>query len=73
MSSSGRVLPQSAPTVARISNMISAEYISASANRYSQAADSAPLSLVAFGSNKLVTLWDTDVCLIISARCPQAL
>lgn len=40
----------------------SVTYISASTNRYNHAADVSPDSLVAFGSSKLVALWDTSVC-----------
>jgi hypothetical protein len=36
-------------------------YVSASTNRYNQAADSSSSSLIAFGSGRLVCLWDVAV------------
>ncbi|KAI0049599.1 WD40 repeat-like protein [Auriscalpium vulgare] len=39
----------------------SLDYVSASANRFNHAADTAPqASLIVFGSGKLIALWDTD-------------
>lgn len=35
-------------------------YISAATNRYCQAADASPSSLVAFGSSSFISLWDTS-------------
>lgn len=46
----------------------SAVLISASANRHSHAADVSPGSLVAFGSNRFVGLWDASVRLEHSAQ-----
>jgi hypothetical protein len=39
----------------------SVEYISASANRFNHTAAASSSSLVAFGSGKLIALWDTQV------------
>lgn len=41
---------------------ISSAYISASTNRHNQAASISFKSLIAFGSSKLVALWDSAVC-----------
>lgn len=41
--------------------IVDAAYISASTNRYSQAADSRN-SLVVYGSSTYIALWDTSVC-----------
>jgi elongator complex protein 2 len=41
---------------------VSVEYISASANRFNRTAAASPgTSIVAFGSGKLVALWDAQV------------
>lgn len=42
---------------------LSTAYIAASTNRYNHTADVSSKSLVAFGSSKLVALWDASVCL----------
>ena len=42
----------------------SAEYISASVNRYNHAAACHSSSLIAFGSGDFVALWDAAVCLL---------
>lgn len=47
--------------VADMSIEASVEYISASANRFNRTAASSGSSLVAFGSGKLVALWDAQV------------
>lgn len=44
----------------------SVAYISASTNRHNHAADVSSESLIAFGSSKLVALWDTSVCIFFS-------
>jgi elongator complex protein 2 len=37
-------------------------YIAASANRFHHVAHCSPSSLVAFGSSKVIAVWDTLVC-----------
>jgi hypothetical protein len=48
--------------------MTSVAYISASANRYSQTADISSPSLCAFGSGKLIALWDIAVSALADER-----
>lgn len=55
------VLRKSFASVTMAASSVSTAYIAAAANRYSHAADVSSKSLVAFGSNKFIAIWNSIV------------
>ena len=66
--SRGRKSPVPEPNLLLSTMSASTEYISASVNRYNHAAACSSSSLIAYGSGKLVALWDAAVCIFSRPR-----